>query len=86
MAQDEPGTTWTIGGCVTFADTVTLASIDPAAPSAMIAEMMTVRPMDMFPPCLLPRSAARCMAPAARTAHLINMGSLPIFGNFVHLG
>jgi len=45
--------------------------IDPAALSARIAGMMMVRPMRMTPPWCLQRSAACCMASAARTAHLI---------------
>src|SRR5258707_371670 len=67
--------------CTAAAGTATLARIDPLAPSARIAEMMMFRPTRMTPPWLLPRSAARCMAPATRTAHLNNVGLLPVYGN-----
>jgi len=36
------------------------ARIDPAAPSARIAEVMMLRPVRMIPPWHLPRSASRC--------------------------
>ena len=66
--------TWALGAATVAAGTATLAAIDPAKPSVTIALMMMVRPMCMSPPWLLPRSAARCMTPAARKAHLNNLG------------
>jgi hypothetical protein len=71
--------------CATAAGTAAPAAIDPAVLSARMTEMTTFRPMRMTPPWILPRSAARCMAPAARTAHLNNLDLLPIFGNSIHL-
>ena len=47
--------------------------IDPAALSARIAGMMTVRLMDMIPPSRLQRSAACYTTPTARSAHLNNL-------------
>ena len=77
--------TWEPDACTAAAGTATLATIDPPALSATIVEIMMFRPMRMTPPWLLPRSAARCMAPAARTAHLNNVGLLPICGNSAQL-
>jgi len=62
------------------------AAIDPPALSAMTAEIIRCSFLRMTPPWLLPRSAARCTAPAARTAHLNNVGLLPVTGNFMRLG
>ena len=77
---------WEPDACTAAAGTATLARIDPPALSARMAEIMMFRPMRMTPPWLLPRSAARCMAPTTRTAHLNNVGLLPICGNSVYLG
>ena len=63
-------TTWTLGACAAVADTAEPVRIDAAALSARIAGTMMVRLMGMIPPWRLPRSAARCMSPLARTAHL----------------
>jgi hypothetical protein len=78
--------TWVPDAWTAAAGTATLARIDPPVLSARMAEIMMFRPMRMTPPWFLPRSAARCMAPAARTAHLNNVSLLPICGNSVHLG
>ena len=66
-------------------DTATLASADPDTPHTTTMEMMMFRPVRMTPPWLLPRSACRCAAPAARAAHLNNVGLLPICGNSAQL-
>jgi hypothetical protein len=46
------------------------ARIDPAAPSATIAEMMTDRRMRMIPPWRLPRSVACCATSLSCLANL----------------
>ena len=71
--QDDPDIAGALGAGVTVTGTVTLAEIDTAVPNPTMAEMMMYRLMRMTPPWLLPRSAARCMAPATRTAHLNNV-------------
>jgi hypothetical protein len=66
------------GACTTTASAMALSRNDLPAPSARIAEIVMFRPVCQTPPWLLPRSAAHCVVPAARTAHLNNAVLLPI--------
>lgn len=68
---------WTAGACAAAAGATEPPRIDPAAASARIAGMTMVRTARMIPPWHLPRSAACCMAPSARTAHLGRPRKLP---------
>jgi hypothetical protein len=83
-AEEAVTSTWALGACATATDAAEPTRIDPAALSASIAGMMVDFPMRMIPPCRLQRSAAWCMAPATRTAHLSHLELLPVFGCFIH--
>lgn len=60
--------TWAAGACPAA------ATIDPAAPSAMSAEMMIARPVRMIPPWRIPRPAARSRAWPTRLAFSASCG------------
>jgi len=60
-----------------------LARIDPAAPSARIAEITIFRPTRMAPPWFYRGQQPDCMAPVTRTAHLNKLGELPTIGNSI---
>lgn len=59
------------------------AVIDPAAPSARIAEIMMFRVPRMIPPRRLHRSAGLLHGLFARLAQLNHVDLLPPFGDFI---
>jgi hypothetical protein len=82
VAEEAAACTWTLGACPADGDIAGLASIDPATPSARIAEIMIARPVHMIPPRQLPRPAARCTALPACTAYLRHAELFPSFRLF----